>query len=84
MTTTTKKFNGTYHNTVFIRNLDTVGLQFVVEPSGPNSVFDLTIAAIDKEQKRTEYVLTASQHVLNELIKAIQSKINPPAKRPFA
>ena len=78
MVTKVKKFEGTYHNTIFMRDHDTTGFQFAVDPSGPApGIYDLTIAVLDSKKKRTEYVLTANRKSLQVLVDMIKAQIDP-------
>ena len=74
-----KTFEGTYLKTVFIRDLETASMQFALEQADKNT-FDLTIASIDKNNQRTEYVITANKHIFDTLIKTLQ-KVNTEPKR---
>jgi hypothetical protein len=68
------KFDGDYLNTVFMVDQDSKAFQMNVEPNGGAS-FDLTVAVLDKNNKRTEYVLTATGVQLKVLVGLIQNAL---------
>ncbi len=72
---TPPKFDGEYLNTVFIVDQDSKAFQMGIEPNG-NDSFDLIIASLDQNNKRTEYILTASNIQLKVLAGLIHKTLS--------
>jgi hypothetical protein len=68
------KFDGEYKDTVFIVDHESKAFQIGIEPNG-NDSFDLTIASLDKDNKRTEYILTTTDTHLKVLAGLIQNSL---------